>query len=186
MYGCSDDEIAAIRAGSLEGFAPQEIALLRMADAMADTPSNVDDELYAELRRHFSEEQLIELAASAALENSRAVQPRVRCGERRAVSKRAAVQAAPSRLVVVREALRMAPHPGSDMARSFSCTHLKVSVASRHDGAQFGRQTADPKQDRIEKPVRQDSRQCGRRLACFPTRYRIRDRRAVIVSHVSI
>ncbi len=74
MYGCSDDEIAAIRAGSLEGFAPQEIALLRMADAMADTPSNVDDELYAELRRHFPEEQLIELAASAALENSRATE----------------------------------------------------------------------------------------------------------------
>jgi alkylhydroperoxidase family enzyme len=43
-----------------------------MADAMADTPSNVSDELYAELRRHFSEEQLIELAADAALENYRA------------------------------------------------------------------------------------------------------------------
>jgi alkylhydroperoxidase family enzyme len=39
---------------------------------MADTPSNVSDELYAELRRHFSEEQLIELAASAGLEQSRA------------------------------------------------------------------------------------------------------------------
>jgi len=43
-----------------------------MADALADTPSNISDELYAELRRHFSEEQLIELAASAAQENFRA------------------------------------------------------------------------------------------------------------------
>jgi len=43
-----------------------------MADAMADTPSNVSDELYAELRLHFSEEQLIELAATAARENFRA------------------------------------------------------------------------------------------------------------------
>ncbi len=77
MCGCSDDEIEAIRGGRLEGFAPQEVALLRMADAMADTPSNVDDELYSELRRHFSEEQLIELAASAALENSRARYNRV-------------------------------------------------------------------------------------------------------------
>ena len=77
MYGCSDDEIAAIRSGSLEGFAPPEVALLRMADAMADTPSNVNDELYAELRRHFSEEQLIELAASAAQENFRARYNRV-------------------------------------------------------------------------------------------------------------
>ena len=77
MSGCSDDEVEAIRGGSLQGFAPPEVALLRMADAMADTPSNVDDELYSELRRHFSEEQLIELAASAALENSRARYNRV-------------------------------------------------------------------------------------------------------------
>ena len=77
MYGWSDDEIAAIRGGSLEGFAPPEAALVRMADAMADTPSHVSDELYAELRQHFSEEQLIELAASAAQENFRARYNRV-------------------------------------------------------------------------------------------------------------
>ena len=77
MYGWSDDEIAAIRGGSLEGFARPEAALVRMADAMADTPSNVSAELYAELRQHFSEEQLIELAASAAQENFRARYNRV-------------------------------------------------------------------------------------------------------------
>lgn len=77
MYGLTDDEIEAIRSGRFEGFAPAETALLRMADAMADTPSSVSDELYAELRRHFSEEQLIELAASAALENFRARYNRV-------------------------------------------------------------------------------------------------------------
>ena len=60
-----------------EGFPPPEFALLRMAEAMADTPSDVSDELYGELRRHFSEEQLIELAASAALENFRARYNRV-------------------------------------------------------------------------------------------------------------
>ena len=72
MYGLSDDEIAVIRGGGVEGFAPPEAALLRMADAMAETPSNVGNELYGELRQHFSEEQLIELAASAAQENYRA------------------------------------------------------------------------------------------------------------------
>ena len=77
MYGLSDDEITAIRDGKFEGFAPPEAALLRMADAMADTPANVSDELYNELRRHFSEEQLIELAASAAQENFRARSNRV-------------------------------------------------------------------------------------------------------------
>jgi alkylhydroperoxidase family enzyme len=77
MFGCSDDEITAIREGKFEGFAPPEVALLRMTDAMAETPANVSDELYAELRRHFSEEQLIELAASAAQENFRARYNRV-------------------------------------------------------------------------------------------------------------
>ena len=77
MYGLSDDEITAIREGHFEGFVPAEAALLHMADAMADTPSNVSNELYAELRRHYSEEQLIELAASAALENYRARYNRV-------------------------------------------------------------------------------------------------------------
>src|SRR5271157_357284 len=63
--------------GRSDEFAPPEVALLRLADAMADTPSNVSDALYAELRRHFSEEQLIELAASAAQENFRARYNRV-------------------------------------------------------------------------------------------------------------
>ena len=77
MYGLSDEEIAEIREGRIEAFAPADLALLRMADAMADTPSNVNDDLYRELRRHFSEEQLIELAAAAALENFRARYNRV-------------------------------------------------------------------------------------------------------------
>jgi alkylhydroperoxidase family enzyme len=81
MYGITDDEITAIRNSHnndpFDTFAPAERALLRMADAMADTPSNVSDELYSELRKHFSEEQLIELAASAAQENYRARYNRV-------------------------------------------------------------------------------------------------------------
>jgi len=77
MCGLGDEEIDAIREGHFERFVPAELALLRMADAMADTPANVSDELYAELRRHFSEEQLIELAATAALENYRARYNRV-------------------------------------------------------------------------------------------------------------
>jgi alkylhydroperoxidase family enzyme len=77
MNGLSDEEIAAIRDGHLEGFAAPEAALLAMADALADTPANVSDELYAELRSYYSEEQLIELAASAAQENFRARYNRV-------------------------------------------------------------------------------------------------------------
>ena len=73
----SDEEITAIRDARFERFAAPEVALLRMADAMADTPSNVSDALYAELRQYFSEEQLIELAATAAFENFRARNNRV-------------------------------------------------------------------------------------------------------------
>jgi len=77
MFGLSDDEIDALLRGDFAKFPAPEQALLRMADAMADTPSNVSDDLYAELRRHFSEKQLIELAASAAQENYRARYNRV-------------------------------------------------------------------------------------------------------------
>jgi alkylhydroperoxidase family enzyme len=72
MYGLSDEEVAAIREGKYEGFAPSEATLLRLADALADTPSNVSNELYSELNTHFSTEQLMELAANAAFENYRA------------------------------------------------------------------------------------------------------------------
>ncbi len=77
MCGLSNEQIAAIASGELDGFTPAETALLRMADALAETPSNVSDELYAELRRHFSEEQLIELAAVAGFENMRSRANRV-------------------------------------------------------------------------------------------------------------
>lgn len=72
MYGLTDDEIAAVRSGDYAMFAPAEQALLRMTDAVAATPANVSDELYAELRTHFSEEELIEFGATAAQENYRA------------------------------------------------------------------------------------------------------------------
>ena len=72
MSGLSEDEIAALLSSRFEHFSPPEQALLRLADALADTPANVGEELYAELRRYFTEEQLIELAADAAQENFRA------------------------------------------------------------------------------------------------------------------
>jgi len=72
MYGLSDDEIAALLRDDVARFSAAERALIRMADALSGAPVNVSDELYAELRRHFSEEELIELAADAAQENYRA------------------------------------------------------------------------------------------------------------------
>ncbi|HKV05271.1 MAG TPA: hypothetical protein VJO53_09220 [Candidatus Acidoferrales bacterium] len=70
--GLSDDELAALLNGEFEAFPPREQALLRLADTLSGAPVHVSDEQYAELRRHFSEEELIELAADAAQENYRA------------------------------------------------------------------------------------------------------------------
>jgi hypothetical protein len=39
MYGLSDEEIAAIREGKFDGFTAAEVCLLRMADALAETPA---------------------------------------------------------------------------------------------------------------------------------------------------
>jgi alkylhydroperoxidase family enzyme len=72
MFGLSDEEIAAVISGELRKFSTPEQALLRMADALVGAPVNVSDDLYTELRRHYTEEQLIELAADAAQENFRA------------------------------------------------------------------------------------------------------------------
>ena len=72
MYGLSEDEIAALRANRVDTFAAAEQALIRLADALAGAPVEVSDALYAGLRTHFSEEELIELAADAAQENYRA------------------------------------------------------------------------------------------------------------------
>jgi hypothetical protein len=77
MYGLSGEELATITSGGFEGFGAGDAALLRMADALAETPANVSEDLYAELRRHFSEEQLIEFAAVAGFENMRARANRV-------------------------------------------------------------------------------------------------------------
>ena len=39
---------------------------------MAETPSNLSDDLYARLRNQFSEEQLLQLGGQIAFENYRA------------------------------------------------------------------------------------------------------------------
>ena len=68
----SDDELADLQADRFDKFSAPELALIKLADALVATPVNVSDELYAEVRSHFSEEALIELAADMAQENYRA------------------------------------------------------------------------------------------------------------------
>ena len=62
----------ALTGHDLTAFNETERLVIELADAMADTPSNVSDELYNRLREKFSEEQLLQLGGQIAFENYRA------------------------------------------------------------------------------------------------------------------
>lgn len=70
--GLSDEKLAAVAGSDLSVFSQKELLVIQLADAMADTPSSISDDLYAKLRAQFSEEQLLELGAHTAFENYRA------------------------------------------------------------------------------------------------------------------
>ena len=69
----SDDKIAALadfRTSPL--YSEAERVALELAEAMSAASVDVPDELFQRLRQHYDEAQLVELAATAALENYRA------------------------------------------------------------------------------------------------------------------
>lgn len=75
--GLSDEKLLALSGSDLSVLNAKERVVVDLADAMADTPSNISDDLYARLRAQFSEEQLLELGAHVAFENYRARYNRV-------------------------------------------------------------------------------------------------------------
>jgi AhpD family alkylhydroperoxidase len=71
--GLTDEQLRALpRYHDSDAFSELEKLVLDYAIAMTRTPADVSDDLYAELRRHFSEPQLVELTTAIALENFRA------------------------------------------------------------------------------------------------------------------
>jgi alkylhydroperoxidase family enzyme len=48
-----------------------------LTEAISPAPATVSDELFAEMQNHFNEEQIVELAATIAMENYRARMNRV-------------------------------------------------------------------------------------------------------------
>jgi alkylhydroperoxidase family enzyme len=70
--GLTDEKLLALAGNDLAVFTDKERLVIELADAMADTPSNVSADLYTHLRNEFSEEQLLELGAQIAFENYRA------------------------------------------------------------------------------------------------------------------
>ena len=67
--GVSDEQLSAVAAGVFDTFAPNWSAALAFADAMTRAGGAVSDELYDALSAHFSTEQVVEIAAVAALFN---------------------------------------------------------------------------------------------------------------------
>lgn len=70
--GLTDQKLVAVVGDDLTVFSDVERLVIELADAMAETPSNVSEDLYGRLRNQFSEEQLLELGAQIAFENFRA------------------------------------------------------------------------------------------------------------------
>jgi len=71
--GVSEEQLLALpRYRDSEAFDELERLVLEYAVGMSSTPASVTDELFGEMRAHFSERQLLELTNVIALENMRA------------------------------------------------------------------------------------------------------------------
>jgi alkylhydroperoxidase family enzyme len=65
--GATEAKIAAIDDESSDLLSPRERVAIRFAEKLAVDHHKVDDTLWAELRRYFSEAEIIELAAHTTL-----------------------------------------------------------------------------------------------------------------------
>ena len=62
---------AALNGASNPGFSERENLLLRYADDITRTPIDVDLQLFRQLRRHFTQDQIVEITSSICYENFR-------------------------------------------------------------------------------------------------------------------
>jgi alkylhydroperoxidase family enzyme len=70
--GATEDKVRAVdQSATSPLFDEVERTALAFAEAMTITGQKVSDELFARARTHFSEAQMVELAAAVALENFR-------------------------------------------------------------------------------------------------------------------
>ena len=68
-FGATEAELAALDSGDLEGFPPAERAAFRFSEQLTRDSNAVGDELFAELRRHYDQGEIVEIAAVAGLFN---------------------------------------------------------------------------------------------------------------------
>lgn len=71
--GITEEQLRELPAyGQSDAFSPVEKLVIEYAEEMTKTPVEVPDALFAALREHFDEAQLVELTAAIAWENYRA------------------------------------------------------------------------------------------------------------------
>ena len=70
--GASEEKILQVESAATSPlYSESERAAIAFAETMTITGQKVSDALFASVRRHFSEAQVVELAAAVALENFR-------------------------------------------------------------------------------------------------------------------
>jgi GAF domain-containing protein len=69
QFGVSDAALDGLKDPRSHPFPPDQKAALLFADAMTEGPGHVPDPVYEELRRHFSEAQIVEIACVIGLFN---------------------------------------------------------------------------------------------------------------------
>ena len=71
--GIPEDKLQAVdRYADHPGFTERERVALAYAEMVTISPSDISDEQFAELRRHFTDREIVELTVQAAFENFRA------------------------------------------------------------------------------------------------------------------
>jgi alkylhydroperoxidase family enzyme len=70
--GITEQQLLEINFETSSAFSELEKLVLRYSAAMTETPVEVPDELFEELRRHFNPQQMVELTSAIAWENYRA------------------------------------------------------------------------------------------------------------------
>jgi alkylhydroperoxidase family enzyme len=67
--GATEQELRALENGDGNCFGPREHVALKFAEALTLDSNNVPEEMFASVRQHFSEGEIIEIAAVAGLFN---------------------------------------------------------------------------------------------------------------------
>jgi uncharacterized peroxidase-related enzyme len=67
--GLTPEQMSGLKAGDYSGFGAPEQAALRYAEKLTRTPGGGDDADFAELKKHFSDEQIVDLHMLIGLAN---------------------------------------------------------------------------------------------------------------------